>query len=260
MMEVMKVMEIMEVNGGSWFVFSCFLFRIAHASTIHDPRSTIHLHHPHSSPSSLYPKRMLSAICALVLAQTPQYIKPYAPSGTRIEVVMENGGRFVITTDPKASPKTIRHILDLVDHKFYDRQRVHRVEYWVTQWGDPASRTKPMNDPKMGDGDSGHRLAFEMSDIDFTRGVVGVASDGLQNGGDSQLFVIKSNRLYLYHSYAVVGKVTKGMEVVDRIKKGDRIKSMRVIPPTPLGKDQLIRVRVFPGTPYKWKGGDGQDR
>ena len=167
---------------------------------------------------------MLIAFAALLL---PGGV--YAPSGPQIEFDVEKVGRFVITTDPKHSPKTVAHILDLVNRKFYDHQRVHRVEYWVTQWGDPQSKTKPMSDPKMGDGDSGHRLPFEMSDIDFRRGVVGIASDGLQNGGDSQLFVIKSDRLYLYHSYAVVGKVTSGMDVVDRIAKGDRIVSARVM-------------------------------
>lgn len=176
-----------------------------------------------------YPVHMLCALITIALAQRSGYTESYAPSGPQIEVKMKKGGNFVITNDPKASPQTVAHIVDLVNHKFYDNQRVHRVEYWVTQWGDPASRTKPMNDPKMGDGDSGHRLPFEMSDIDFKRGVVGIASDGLQNGGDSQLFVIKSDRLYLYHSYAVVGKVTQGMDVVDKIDKGDRIESMRVI-------------------------------
>ena len=172
---------------------------------------------------------MLTLLCALALGQT-SYIKPYHPSGPRIEVKIEKLGSFVITTDPKTSPKTVAHVLDLVRGRFYDRQRVHRVEYWVTQWGDPLSRTAAMNHPKMGEGDSGHRLPFEMSDIDFTRGTVGIASDGLQHGGDSQLFVIKQDRLYLWHSYAVVGKVTAGMNVVDRIKKGDRISSMRVMP------------------------------
>jgi cyclophilin family peptidyl-prolyl cis-trans isomerase len=171
---------------------------------------------------------MLSLIFAVAIHQTPTYVKPYNPTGPKIEVAMASGGKFTITTDPAHSPETVAHVLDLVRSKFYDKQRVHRVEYWVTQWGDPLSRTKPMTDPKMGDGDSGHRLTFEMSDIDFTRGVVGIASDGLQNGGDSQLFVIKSDRMYLYHSYAVLGKVTSGMEVVDRIKKGDRILRMSV--------------------------------
>jgi cyclophilin family peptidyl-prolyl cis-trans isomerase len=170
---------------------------------------------------------MLSLICAVALAK--QDVKPYNPTGPKIEVSMASGKKFVITTDPAHSPKTVAHILDLVKRKFYDRQRVHRVEYWVTQWGDPLSKTAPMTDPKMGEGDSGHRLPFEMSDIDFTRGVVGIASDGLQNGGDSQIFVLKGDRFYLYHSYAVLGKVSSGMDVVDGIKMGDRIMTMRTL-------------------------------
>jgi len=177
---------------------------------------------------------MTTLLIALVLGTQ----SAYSPSGPPIVVSMESGNSFTITTDPKRSPKTVAHVLGLVDRKFYDRQRIHRVEHWVTQWGDPGSRTvepflvkgddgKPALNPKLGDGDSGKQLPFEMSDIDFHRGVVGVASEGLQLGGDSQLFVIKQDRFYLWHSYAVVGKVTQGMEVVDAIKRGDRIRSMR---------------------------------
>lgn len=183
---------------------------------------------------------------------------PYTPSGPKIEVTMGGGGRFVITTDPKSSPRTVAHILALVGRGFYDRQRIHRVEYWVTQWGAPQSRDLPMNvkdpktgqmvtNPKIAEGVSGKRLPFEESPIDFKRGVVGVASTGLQVGGDSQIFVIKQDRLYLYRSYAVVGKVTQGMDVVDRIKKGDRIKSMRVLPPKaghlPQSRHGALRAR-----------------
>lgn len=170
---------------------------------------------------------MFAILAAAAIAQNSS--TSYNPTGPKIEFSVKGAGKFVITTDPKHSPKTVAHIIDLVKSKFYDNQRVHRVEYWVTQWGDPQSKTKPMSDPKMGDGDSGHRLPFEMSDIDFGRGVVGIASDGLQNGGDSQLFVIKSDRWYLYHSYAVVGKVTSGMNVVDQVTKGARIVYARVL-------------------------------
>lgn len=172
---------------------------------------------------------MLTVVAAIALGQQVSSFKPYNPVGPKIEVKVEKVGSFVITTDPQASPRTVAHILGLVNKKFYDGIRVHRVEWWVTQWGDPLSKTAPMSDPKMGEGGSGVRLPFEQSDIDFTKGVVGVASDGLQNGGDSQLFVLRQDRPYLYHSYAVVGKVTKGLEIVGRIKKGDRIAAMRVI-------------------------------
>ncbi len=153
----------------------------------------------------------------------------YQPHGPKIQFTMESGNSFVITTDPTDSPVTVAHILDLVRKHFYARQRVHRVEDWVTQWGDPLSKTAPMNDKRMGDGGSGHDVKFEMPEVDWDRSLVGVASDGLQRGGDSQLFVLKKPAWRLYHSYAVVGKVTEGMSVVDGIKKGDRIRDARVL-------------------------------
>lgn len=165
----------------------------------------------------------------------------YRPTGPRIVFTMENGKSFVITTDPKSSPLTVAHILGLVKKGFYNGQRVHRVESWVTQWGAPASRREPLDvmDPKtgkmtlnerIGDGGSGKDIAkFERSEVDYYRGVVGIASNGLQLPGDSQLFVLKRDALRLYHSYAAVGKVTQGMDVVDGIKRGDRIRSARVL-------------------------------
>lgn len=155
----------------------------------------------------------------------------YNPTGPVIEVQIEGRGTFHITTDPKNSPKTVAHIKGLVEKKFYDRQRIHRVESWVTQWGAPASKTEDLTDPKVLGGGSGKQIEFEKADVDFTRGVVGIASTGLQVGGDSQIFILKADTLRLYSSYAVLGKVTKGMEVVDAIKKGDRITKMTMKKP-----------------------------
>ncbi len=173
---------------------------------------------------------MTPILLALALGQ--QGMSPanqYHPDGPKIEFTMASGKSFVITTDPKDSPVTVGHIIDLVRRHFYAKQRVHRVEDWVTQWGDPLSKTASMGDKKMGDGGSGHDVKFEMSSVDWDRSLVGVASEGLQLGGDSQLFVLKKPAWRLYHSYAVVGKVTKGMDVVDEIKKGDRIRNAKVL-------------------------------
>jgi peptidylprolyl isomerase len=152
----------------------------------------------------------------------------FRPTGPKLQVTMSNGKSFVITTDQQGSPKTVAHILDLVNRRFYDRQRIHRVEPWVTQWGAPASRNRPLTEDAVLSGGSGKNLPFEESKWDFHRGVVGLASTGLQVGGDSQLFIIKKDTFRLFRSYAVVGKVTSGMDVVDAIKKGDRIRSIRV--------------------------------
>ncbi|MBX3120034.1 MAG: peptidylprolyl isomerase [Fimbriimonadaceae bacterium] len=185
----------------------------------------------------------LIAAIALSTAQ-PQAKLPgpddYNPTGPVIRFTLESKKSFEITTDPKSSPRTVEHILDLVKRGFYDRQRFHRVESWVTQWGAPQSKNLPMDvkDPKTGkmvtnpviaNGESGKQLPFEESLVDYYRGVVGVASTGLQVGGDSQLFILKGDALRLFRSYAVVGKVTKGMDVVDGIKRGDRITKAQVL-------------------------------
>jgi peptidylprolyl isomerase len=173
---------------------------------------------------------MSPLLLSLVLAQKGMNLADtYHPHGPKIEFTMQSGKSFVITTDPKDSPVTVAHIIDLVKKHFYAKQRVHRVEDWVTQWGDPLSKTASMDDKKMGDGGSGHDVKFEMAQVDWDRSLVGVASEGLQLGGDSQLFVLKKPAFRLYHSYAVVGKVTRGMDVVDGIKKGDRIRDAHII-------------------------------
>lgn len=188
---------------------------------------------------------MTLAACSLLLTlQTgPRLPGPdsYQPKGPTIEFRLESGDKFQILTDPKLSPKTVGHIIALVKQGFYDRQRFHRVESWVTQWGAPQSKTMPLDvkNPKtgkmepsevIGEGGSGKDIpVFEPgTDVDFYRGIVGIASTGFQVPGDSQLFILKRDTLRLYGSYAIVGKVTQGMSVVDGIKRGDRIQSARV--------------------------------
>ncbi|MFY9233971.1 MAG: peptidylprolyl isomerase [Fimbriimonadaceae bacterium] len=158
-----------------------------------------------------------------------QAITSYAPGGPKVEVMMEKGGTFTIRMDPASSYRTVRHLVGLVEKGFYDGQRVHRVERWVTQWGDPLSRDAPMSDPKMGDGGSGKDVPFEESPVEFVRGVVGVASWGKKKGGDSQLFILKKDAWRLKGNYAAVGFVIRGMDVVDKVQRGDRIKSIRIV-------------------------------
>lgn len=179
---------------------------------------------------------------SLPVLQTPstKFQTPYNPTGPKIEFTMASGGKFVITTDPKTSPKTVAYILARVKEKFYDGQRVHRVENWVTQWGAQQSKTQPLdvmkdgkkvpNDAVAGGGYPKDIPVFEPgTNVDYVRGMVGIASTGLQVAGGSQIFVLKQDALRLYRSYAVLGKVTKGMDVVGRIQRGDRIKSARVV-------------------------------
>lgn len=165
------------------------------------------------------------------LALTATLLAPYQATGPQVEFKLYGGSSFVITTDPKLSPKTIEHVLALVKRGFYDEQRFHRVESWVTQWGAPQSKDKPLDSEEVGDGGSGKDIpVFEAApNVDFKRGIVGVASTGFQVPGDSQLFILKRDTERLYASYAVVGQVTKGMDVVGKIRRGDRIKWAKIL-------------------------------
>jgi cyclophilin family peptidyl-prolyl cis-trans isomerase len=162
-------------------------------------------------------------LATLIMAPTA-----YAPSGPKLVFTMASGKSFTITTDKKGSPKTVAHIISLVKKKFYDGIRFHRVENWVVQWGDPASK-KGVDQPGMGSGGSGGSIPFESNPASFTRGVVGIASTGEKVGGDSQLFVVTKDSTFLNGNYAVAGKVTKGMDVIDKVQVGDQIKKVKVV-------------------------------
>ncbi len=197
----------------------------------------------------------LSLLLAMQSAPAGQP-QPYSPKGPQIRVTLESGKYFIIATDVQKSPKTALHIMKLVKDKFYDGQKIHRVEDWVIQWGDPKSR-QGVDVEGVGEGGSGKDIAFEESQVEFVRGIVGLASTGKKVGGDSQLFILTKDAVRLNGNYAVLGKVTIGMDVVDAIKKGDTVKKMvllesKAAPPPPISKRPGT-----PGTRPPRNGGSG---
>lgn len=101
---------------------------------------------------------------------------------------------------------------------FYNGLKFHRVEDWVVQGGDP-----------LGTGTGGERVPSEYNDLTFRIGAVGVArgQDPALNN-DSQWFVVKKDSTFLDRQYTNFGTVTQGMDVVQGIKIGDKMKAVRV--------------------------------
>lgn len=178
---------------------------------------------------------MLTSLALLIVAR--------GPGQPMITVTMANKKQFVIAVDAQGSPKTTAHIAALIKKKFYDGILFHRVEPWVVQWGDPESK-KGINTPGLGNGGSGKQMPFEGSKTSFVRGVVGIASTGQKVGGDSQIFILTKDATHLNGSYAVLGKVVSGMDVVDKLKVGDKIATMTIKMPmqkTASGRDSKVR-------------------
>jgi cyclophilin family peptidyl-prolyl cis-trans isomerase len=94
------------------------------------------------------------------------------------------------------------------------------------QFGDPASRSDVEN---AGSGGSGARIPFEDTGMPNVAGAVGLSTiPGEKNSGDSQFYILLGNARFLDGSYTVFGKVIDGMDVVNKIEKGDRVSKVTI--------------------------------
>jgi len=128
--------------------------------------------------------------------------------------IMTNRGAFSIRCDGYFTPFTVDAFLNRVDSGFYNGLIFHRViPNFVVQGGDPR-----------GDGWSGpgYHLLTEKSPLGYDMGSVGMANAGPDTEG-SQFFITTSPQYHLDYNYSRFGEVIEGMDVVLKIKKGDKI-------------------------------------
>ena len=179
--------------------------------------------------------RLLSAALACVCLSACLIARLLAQQseGAPIVVVETTRGTFEFETYPDDAPKTVAHILALVNRHFYDGQRVHRaLAGFVVQWGDPQSRDMA-REAEWGRGAAaGSGTPIGTAEITrkrtHTKGAVAVAHAGNPAKADSQLYVTLADRPDLNGRYAVFGHVVAGEDVVARLQRGDGIKRMYV--------------------------------
>lgn len=168
------------------------------------------------------------AVLALVLGSTAA---PTAAEAPRVALTLEAGGQVVIELFPQEAPGHVANLLKLARQGFYDGQRVHRVAPgFVVQLGDPQSKTLPLDHPDMGTGGPGYTIRAEFNRIPFDRGVVGMARlESDPDSAGSQFYIVLKAAHFLNGRYTAFGRVVQGMDVVDRIRVGDRVTSVRVV-------------------------------
>lgn len=126
------------------------------------------------------------------------------------------------------APKSVAHIIALVNKSFYRAQRFHRAEATLVQFGDPQSRDMTRID-SWGTGSSYNPIGVaEISKRKHVRGSVGLAHSGSATLADSQIYIMKAASPSLDGKHAIIGQVIAGMAVVDRIAKGDQIKLVTI--------------------------------
>lgn len=160
-------------------------------------------------------------------------------------------GNIILELYPDKAPKTVERIKTLIEEGFYNGQRFHRVEDWVIQWGDPQSKQDNWRELMVGTQGSGKQIDFEENDIPMQTGTLAMASTGEKVGGDSQMFILTSACMpeqanFLQGKYAAFGKVVEGMDIVDKVRQGQRIE-MKILPSdanTDPAKGNPLKVQI----------------
>jgi peptidylprolyl isomerase len=129
-------------------------------------------------------------------------------------------GDFTVELLPSLAPEHVNSFVFLARDEFYNGTVFHRiVPGFVAQGGDPTGT---------GTGGPGYTVSLEASKEPFARGVVGMARSGDPNSAGSQWFVTLGDAPHLNGQYTVFGRVTVGMEVVDRLQMGDAIETLDI--------------------------------
>ncbi len=189
-----------------------------------------------------------AATAALAISRSPRPrerkpgAKPpalHAPTRQEIAVVRKAGkavvqldtdkGAITLELDGKAAPIAVTNFLNLVKGGFYDGMPFHRVEPgFVIQAGDPSLAGKPP---------AGYTIEDERSPIRHKRGVIAMAriyrdNQMVPDSGSTQFYICLGDAPHLDTlGFTAFGKVTKGLDVIDRIKVGDKIRKAAVLPP-----------------------------
>ena len=142
-----------------------------------------------------------------------------------INIELKDGIVKIKTFDDKA-PNHVKRIKELVSKGFYDGIVFHRViDGFMAQTGDVKFGNSSNNEfdlKRAGQGGSDlPDLKEEFSDLPHQRGTLSMARSQNPNSANSQFFICFKESSFLDRQYTVFGRVIEGMELVDKIKKGD---------------------------------------
>ena len=171
---------------------------------------------------------ILALACAMPALAQPKRLPPGAdPQNTLL--IDTTKGQIVVRLRNDLAPGHAERLKRLAREKFYDGVPFHRViAGFMAQTGDGQN----------GNGTGGSKypdLKAEFSNVSFKRGIVGMARKGNSNdSANSQWFICFGDASFLNGQYTVIGEVIAGMDVVDKLQKGEP-------PPTP---DRMTTVQV----------------
>ena len=173
--------------------------------------------------------RILALVAALVCA-VPAIAQPLPANLDKANAIVidTSKGRIVVKLRTDLAPQHAERIKQLAREGYYNNVPFHRViEGFMAQTGDG----KNFN----GTGGSKYpNLSAEFSNVPFKRGIVGMARAASNDSANSQFFIMFAEGASLNGKYTVIGEVVSGMDVVDKIKRGEPVAD----------PDKMVKVQV----------------
>ena len=173
--------------------------------------------------------RILAVLAAFVFA-TPAFSQalPVGLDKANAIIIDTTKGRVIVKLRTDLAPQHAERIKQLARDGYYNNVPFHRViEGFMAQTGDGQRFN--------GTGGSKYpNLPAEFSNVPFKRGIVGMARSSEPNSANSQFFIMFADGSFLNGKYTVVGEVVSGMDVVDKIKRGEPVQD----------PDKMVKVQV----------------
>src|ERR1044071_4092509 len=173
--------------------------------------------------------RTLAIIAALLFA-APVIAQPLPANLDKANAIVidTTKGRIVFKLRTDLAPNHAERIKQLAREGFYNNVPFHRVmDGFMAQTGDGQNFN--------GTGGSKYpNLKAEFSTVPFKRGIGGMARSASNDSANSQLFIMDGDGSFLNGKYTVVGEVVSGMDVVDKLKKGEPVQD----------PDKMVKVQV----------------
>jgi peptidylprolyl isomerase/peptidyl-prolyl cis-trans isomerase B (cyclophilin B) len=138
---------------------------------------------------------------------------------SRVRITTDKGD-LVLELYPDDAPTHVAAFMKLVKNGFYDGLKFHRVEPgFVVQGGDPDGT---------GSGGPGYQLKAEFNERPHERGTLAMARTSDPDSAGSQFYICLADSRFLDRQYTVFGKLTDGLEALDKIRRGDSMQTARV--------------------------------
>ena len=169
-------------------------------------------------------RKPIGALCAgLLLLGLPGWGEA-ADTNSLKAIIEMDAGTITIELYEKDAPATVENFVKLAKRGFYDGLTFHRVEPgFVVQGGDPKGD---------GFGGPGYQIKGEFNSRKHVTGTVAMARSASPDSAGSQFYITLAPQPFLDNKYSVFGQVLEGMDIVMKIKRGDRMKKVTIVEAT----------------------------